>query len=372
MWINSFKRSHIASLIFALGLFLLLPSFVSAATKVSPVGTLQAQKVNGTQIRLKWAGAKNCDGFIIYRKEKGKYKVVAKIKGKKTKSYTDKTVNANYGQTYAIKAYRKVKGKTVTSKAKGAWSPGYDRTAYVAHRGDMEVAPENTMAAFQRAFDNGYKVFECDVWYTDSGELLISHSNDLKATCGVEGKIYSVNSTTRYNYPIRVKNYKNYPDQYFPTIQEVLAFASRTGMKVLFHFRFPNGYISNAPHPARAISLTANLVKQAGMVSNVIIISSVPSDLSRFAKLGLTTGYVSNTVNPTEMMKAVSIAKKSNAKWALFPYSTGGPLSKSFIKLCHDNGIKAMNYNIASPAVVRVLIKNGCDAWVVNKTIFVE
>ena len=367
------EKARIATIILSLGLLLFIPAYVSSVhAKVAPVQSLKLTKLNGTSIKLKWAGAKNCDGFIVYRKENGRYKIVAKVKGRNKRTYTDRNTNSNLKQTYAVKAYRNVSGKTDTSSAKKASSPGYNRYSYIAHRGNMEVAPENTMAAFQKAYDLGYKVFECDVWYTDSHELLISHSNNLDSICKVhvDGGIYSITSASRYNYPIKVKYYQNYAPQYFPTMQEVLAFAKSKGMKVLFHFRYPRQI--NSPHPALAISTAANYVRQANMTNDVIIISSVEKDLQRFTRQGLQTGYVSTQSSSTGMELALTIAKRSTARWVLFPYTLSGPLSKKFIKHCHDKGFKTINYNIVSPGTVKRLVRNGCDAWVVNKTIFIE
>lgn len=56
-----------------------------------------------------------------------------------------------------------------------------------AHRGlhNNKDLPENTMAAFKKAVENGYNI-EFDVWLTDDNHLIIHHDNTLKRTCGIK------------------------------------------------------------------------------------------------------------------------------------------------------------------------------------------
>ena len=98
----------------------------------------------------------------------------------------------------------------------------------IGHRGAMDLAPEGTLAAFQQAKEAGYKRFECDVWYTNSKEFIISHDKNIKKATGKDKNAWTLSSKNRKNYPIiHGTNVKKYPTQYLPTMQEVLNFAEK-------------------------------------------------------------------------------------------------------------------------------------------------
>ena len=55
----------------------------------------------------------------------------------------------------------------------------------IAHRGARSLAPENTMAAVRRAFDEKADLWETDVRPTADGRLVLFHDEDLKRTTNV-------------------------------------------------------------------------------------------------------------------------------------------------------------------------------------------
>lgn len=59
----------------------------------------------------------------------------------------------------------------------------------IAHRGASEYAPENTLAAFKLASEQGADWFELDCTLTADGEVIVIHDDDTERTTGVPGRV---------------------------------------------------------------------------------------------------------------------------------------------------------------------------------------
>ena len=59
----------------------------------------------------------------------------------------------------------------------------------IAHRGDLSNAPENTLPAFQRAYESGADGIELDVRLTRDDQLVVFHDRGLRRIGGVRGLV---------------------------------------------------------------------------------------------------------------------------------------------------------------------------------------
>ena len=100
------------------------------------------------------------------------------------------------------------------------------KVTITAHRGASEDAPENTLAAFDKAIDMGADVVELDVRQTKDGEVVVMHDESLKRTCGVKKKVGKVTYDQILEYS-PTKKYKGadkdlYAEEKVPTLRQVL------------------------------------------------------------------------------------------------------------------------------------------------------
>lgn len=85
-----------------------------------------------------------------------------------------------------------------------------------AHRGlHNSQIPENSMAAFRAALDNGYGI-ELDVHLLKDGTLAILHDSDLKRVTGRDGCIEDLTEKDLADYPL------NNTQEVIPTFRQVL------------------------------------------------------------------------------------------------------------------------------------------------------
>ena len=63
----------------------------------------------------------------------------------------------------------------------------------VAHRGASGYAPENTLAAMNKAIEMKAEMSELDVQETADGEIILLHDKSLNRTSGVAKNIWELN-----------------------------------------------------------------------------------------------------------------------------------------------------------------------------------
>lgn len=96
----------------------------------------------------------------------------------------------------------------------------------VSHRGYNAVAPENTMSAFQKSYEYGYKYVETDVTFTADGVPVLLHDDTVDRTSDGSGKINSL--TYEYVRKLDFGSWKGaeYSGEKIPSFDEFMEFCS--------------------------------------------------------------------------------------------------------------------------------------------------
>jgi glycerophosphoryl diester phosphodiesterase len=93
----------------------------------------------------------------------------------------------------------------------------------VAHRGSSGLAPENTMAAFKLAIDEGADMIELDVRLTRDGELVIIHDRTLRRTTDGKGAVFGHRLDALKQFDAGSWFAPRFKDERIPTLREALA-----------------------------------------------------------------------------------------------------------------------------------------------------
>jgi glycerophosphoryl diester phosphodiesterase len=74
-------------------------------------------------------------------------------------------------------------------KRKTSFPQADGRPLVLGHRGASALAPENTLAAFSLAMEQGADGFELDVWRCGSGEVVVVHDEDARRVAGSPARV---------------------------------------------------------------------------------------------------------------------------------------------------------------------------------------
>ena len=236
----------------------------------------------------------------------------------------------------------------------------------MAHRGESENTPENTMLALEAADSIGVDVLESDVRLTKDDKVVLFHDEDLQRTTGRSGTIrdftldelrqidfgYAFTSDDGASFPFRGKGHS------IVTLQE----AFERFPNIIFNLDIKDTFPSAPMELARVIS-------EMERSSSVIVGSFHDSQLERFREL---MPKVSTSAHPGEVKKFVLNTKVGfpRIKYEDIQYRAfqvpmkSGPLkvvTKKFVRQAHEHDIAVHVLTINDHPTMNLLLELGID-----------
>ena len=103
-------------------------------------------------------------------------------------------------------------------------SYGQKETTFVAHRGASYLAPENTLASINLAWELGAKAAECDIMLTADKQVIVFHDKKGKRLTGHDFEVKASDYEDIKDYPIILKesNDQQYTGETIPLLSDVL------------------------------------------------------------------------------------------------------------------------------------------------------
>ncbi|HEX9291556.1 MAG TPA: glycerophosphodiester phosphodiesterase family protein [Anaeromyxobacteraceae bacterium] len=96
------------------------------------------------------------------------------------------------------------------------------RPLVMGHRGASADAPENTLAAFRLAIEQGADGVELDVWRCGSGEVVVQHDADTRRTGGASLRIASATLAELRRLDVGAWKGERFRGERIPLLAEVL------------------------------------------------------------------------------------------------------------------------------------------------------
>ena len=132
-----------------------------------------------------------------------------------------------------------------------------------AHRGASAYAPENTLAAFRLAEEQGADGIELDVQLTKDGQVVVIHDENIDRTGTGTGAVrdYTLEELRKLSFHNHMEAYEG---EKIPTLEEVLTFVKQGRMEVNIELKTGVYWYPEIEKK------TIEIVKKAGMEERVI------------------------------------------------------------------------------------------------------
>lgn len=135
-------------------------------------------------------------------------------------------------------------------------------TKIFAHRGASGYEPENTLKAFQAAYEQGADGIELDVQLSKDGKIMIMHDEKLNRVTGKKGWLKDFMAADLARMAVRSGMLNN--SGKIPSLEEVLKWAKP--LKIEINIEFKTGVIAYSGIEEKVIEM----VKKMGMEKRVI------------------------------------------------------------------------------------------------------
>ena len=228
------------------------------------------------------------------------------------------------------------------------------QTKIIAHRGFSGIAPENTLAAFQKAIEGGFEYFELDIHKTKDDSIVVIHdaSVDRTSSNGMKGKVsemtYAELNQVRVGYSSKFS--EDFKDEKIATLKEALELA-KGKIKVCLEIKV-NG----------AEEQVMNLLNELKMKDDVIIFSFLYPALSKIRQLDkeIPILYLIGSADET----TIDYAKVIDAQ--AIGAGGGNTLTKAFVDQVHANGLEIWRWTVDDENTMKELIGIGVDGIISN------
>jgi glycerophosphoryl diester phosphodiesterase len=225
-----------------------------------------------------------------------------------------------------------------------------DPTQIIAHRGGAWVAPENTIAAFERGIADGADWLELDVQENADGEVIVKHDRDFMRSAGVPLEVWQATNADLAEIDIGSSFSSEFSDQRVPTLRRVLELAKGKA-----------GVFIELKYYGRDVSLeqkVVDLVDETGMTDDIVIMSLKYDGVRKTAALRPDWTY--------GLLNAVAIGDLTRLE-VNFLALTGNATTLPMIRRTHRRGIDIYPWTINDPVQMWVMMSRGVDGIITDR-----
>ncbi len=233
-----------------------------------------------------------------------------------------------------------------------------------AHRGARGHAPENTLLAFDLAFDLGADAIECDVQRSADGQLVIIHDGVLNRTTNGRGLVSAQSfaalralDASRAYRPYRLSGARRIVAQ-IPTLDETLALVRRRGGALNLEIKGES--VEESVATAETVAPVLRALPDDDPLRERLLVSSFEHPAVRLLKERLPWLRVAALFSGREWRPETMLATaRELGAEAIHP---GVNLtSAALIRQAHEQGLRVNIWTANSPSTIRQLLLWGAN-----------
>jgi len=220
----------------------------------------------------------------------------------------------------------------------------------IAHRGAAAAAPENTLAAFRLAVEQGADFVELDVQESKDGQVLVIHDSDLMKVGGAAMKIWETDAAQLRTVDIGSHAGPQFSGERVPTLAEALAVCKGRSRVIV--------ELKAYGHDQRLEERVAAIVEAAGMEHDCIFMSLDHGMVRKMKQLR--PSWRSGVLVAKAVGDLTSLGSDFLAVEARM--ATG-----SFVRRAHRAGQDVYVWTVNDPAWMLVAMSHGADGLITDK-----
>ncbi|MBM7551495.1 glycerophosphodiester phosphodiesterase [Thalassobacillus pellis] len=236
----------------------------------------------------------------------------------------------------------------------------------IAHRGASGYAPENTMAAFDKAVEMKADMFELDVQMSKDGKLVVIHDTTVDRTTDGTGNVRDLTYEELKKLDAGSWFNEEFAGEKIPTLGEVLD-AYRGKIGILIEVKSPSLYPGIEQKIADEL-IERNLHKPAN--EKIIVQSFNHESMAKFHHLlpsvpvGVLVGYSPDGISDEQLMDFASYADYVNPSKSM--------VTSELVDRIHAFGMKTHPWTVRDRNSADFLLQAGVDGIITDYPDYVD
>ncbi len=218
----------------------------------------------------------------------------------------------------------------------------------IAHRGASGTAPENTLAAFRRAVEQGAGFIETDLHLSRDGKIVTIHDDTLERTTNGRGEVKAHTLEELRALDAGAWFAPEFAGERIPTLDELLALAARADLSLYLEIKGGSAYGIE-----RALG---GALRGRPEAMRVVVLSFEPHVLELVHQLDrlLMTGLLFDDNAADVVERATRVGARQLAP-------RGDRVSRDLVERAHIAGLQVVTWTINKPEQMRALAAAGVD-----------